>query len=208
MGTVKDSDKTKAKLIEAAGRLFAMKGLKGVTVREIAKEAQTHLSALNYHFHSKKDLYREVLLEACRELSISSEEQKLLLQMDPTESLHLIIIELIKGYNKGTKYYWQPVIIARESWDPSNMFDEIAEQYWKPDFRFMARIIGSVVDKPANDRLVLLSTITMIGILDTFGIYHRFVYSVAPELSGLTEKMLEAQIFDTVICMARGNSIE
>ena len=74
--------KTKAKIIEAAGRLFARKGLKGVTVREIAKDAQTHLGALNYHFRSKDELYREVLLEACRETSISPEEQKLLLQIN------------------------------------------------------------------------------------------------------------------------------
>lgn len=43
MGTPKDSVKTRAKIIDAAGMLFTRKGFKVVTVREIAKKANVHL---------------------------------------------------------------------------------------------------------------------------------------------------------------------
>ena len=78
MGTPKDSIKTRQKIIDAAGKLFAEKGFKSVTVREIAQSAETHLSALNYHFNTKTDLYREVVLSACKTDAASPTEKKLL----------------------------------------------------------------------------------------------------------------------------------
>jgi AcrR family transcriptional regulator len=75
MGTPKDSKKTRAKLIEAAGQLFAKNGFNGVTVRDIAKRPHTHLSALNYHFRSKEALYREAIPETCKSDSITPKER-------------------------------------------------------------------------------------------------------------------------------------
>ena len=51
-------DKTKEKIFEAATRLFAEKGLEGVTVREICRAARVNGALVNYHFHSKEGLYR------------------------------------------------------------------------------------------------------------------------------------------------------
>jgi TetR/AcrR family transcriptional regulator, regulator of cefoperazone and chloramphenicol sensitivity len=205
MGTKKDSEKTKAKIIKAAGQLFAQKGFKGVTVREIAKDAKTHLGALNYHFSSKKDLYREVLLEACKKTSISPEEQQLLLQMDQSEALRIIIRELIKSYDKETTSYWQTIIITRKCWEPSFLFEEIMEEYLKSYADYLAKIIGGIVDKPADDDQVRFSTIALVGLLDTFGIYGRFVEATAPGLSKKLKKdnLLEDQIFHMVTLAAK-----
>ena len=52
-------DKTKEKIIGAAMRLFAEKGLEGVTVREICRAAQVNGALVNYHFRNKEGLYRE-----------------------------------------------------------------------------------------------------------------------------------------------------
>ena len=48
---------TRLAILETAGALFARKGLDGVGVREIVKEAGTSLSSVNYHFTSKEKLY-------------------------------------------------------------------------------------------------------------------------------------------------------
>ena len=52
-------DKTKERIIEAATRLFAERGLDGVTVREICRAAKVNGALVNYHFRSKEGLYRE-----------------------------------------------------------------------------------------------------------------------------------------------------
>ena len=52
-------DKTREKIIRAATRLFAERGLGGVTVREICRAANVNGALVNYHFRSKDGLYRE-----------------------------------------------------------------------------------------------------------------------------------------------------
>jgi AcrR family transcriptional regulator len=58
---------TRERLIEAARGLFAERGFHNATVRDIATRAQTNLASINYHFHSKDDLYREVMRASFRQ---------------------------------------------------------------------------------------------------------------------------------------------
>lgn len=52
---------TQEHLLEAAERLFALRGYAGLTVREVAQEAQANVAAVNYHFGSKEGLVMEML---------------------------------------------------------------------------------------------------------------------------------------------------
>jgi len=49
-------DSTKARILEAAGSVFAAKGYEAATVREICQIAGANLAAINYHFQSKDSL--------------------------------------------------------------------------------------------------------------------------------------------------------
>lgn len=50
-------DETKEKILAAATRLFARRGLDGVTIREICREAGVNGALVNYHFGTKENLY-------------------------------------------------------------------------------------------------------------------------------------------------------
>jgi AcrR family transcriptional regulator len=52
---------TRARLLQAAGELFAERGFRGATLRDIAERAGANLAAANYHFGSKQTLYLEVV---------------------------------------------------------------------------------------------------------------------------------------------------
>ncbi len=52
---------TKARVVDAATRLFASRGLEHVSIRELTNEAGVNLAAVNYHFGSKEILYEAVL---------------------------------------------------------------------------------------------------------------------------------------------------
>jgi AcrR family transcriptional regulator len=52
---------TRRRLLEAAGQIFADKGYRAATVREIIRRARVNLAAVNYHFGGKDGLYAAVL---------------------------------------------------------------------------------------------------------------------------------------------------
>lgn len=52
---------TREKILKVATKLFADKGLNGVGIRELAKESDVNVAAINYHFGHKESLYRETV---------------------------------------------------------------------------------------------------------------------------------------------------
>src|SRR6266700_948668 len=59
-----DIDATRARLIEAAGEVFADHGYQSATVREICARAGANIAAVNYYFGDKLALYVAVLRQA------------------------------------------------------------------------------------------------------------------------------------------------
>jgi len=51
---------TKAKILKAANVLFAKQGFGSTSIRDIASSADVNLSAVNYHFKNKENLYWKV----------------------------------------------------------------------------------------------------------------------------------------------------
>jgi len=50
---------TRERLIEAAGQIFAEKGFRATTIRDICEAAGANVAAVNYHFGDKEKLYAE-----------------------------------------------------------------------------------------------------------------------------------------------------
>lgn len=63
------SAETRAKIIQAAEKLFARRSFASVSMREITGEAGVALAAAHYHFGSKEDLFRAVFLRRARDLN-------------------------------------------------------------------------------------------------------------------------------------------
>jgi AcrR family transcriptional regulator len=60
---------TKAAVLNAAERLFALNGFQNVSVRDITAEAQVNLASVNYHFGSKDALLFEIFRRRTTELN-------------------------------------------------------------------------------------------------------------------------------------------
>lgn len=54
------SAETRKRVLEAAEKLFALRGIEGVSIRDITQAAGVNLAAINYHFGTKNALAAEV----------------------------------------------------------------------------------------------------------------------------------------------------
>ena len=61
-----ESAGTRSRILNAAGPVFADKGFRDATVRDICQAASVNLASVNYHFGDKQRLYIESVKEAHR----------------------------------------------------------------------------------------------------------------------------------------------
>jgi AcrR family transcriptional regulator len=59
-GEEPSSVETRNRIVEAAEKLFALRGIEGVSIRDITQAAGVNLAAINYHFGTKNELAAEV----------------------------------------------------------------------------------------------------------------------------------------------------
>src|SRR5256885_14179922 len=60
--------RTRARILRAAERLFASRGYRGVSLRDLASACGLHMFTIQHHFGSKLALYREILRMRDREV--------------------------------------------------------------------------------------------------------------------------------------------
>src|SRR5437588_7481375 len=60
------TDATQQRLLEAAEEVFAAKGFKAASIREISTKAGANVAAINYYFGDKERLYIETVKYAHR----------------------------------------------------------------------------------------------------------------------------------------------
>jgi AcrR family transcriptional regulator len=71
-----ETQSTREKILDVAERLFGQQGFPCTSLRQITDEAGVNLAAVNYHFGSKEDLYKNVLIRRLR--PVNEERMKLL----------------------------------------------------------------------------------------------------------------------------------
>ncbi len=153
MGTAKDSEHTRAALIQAAGELFAAYGFSGVSARQVAAKAGVALSTIPYHFGSMEALYREALLVASE---VAPEAQSLAgqaLAADPAEGLRLAIRWVFADF-AGQTVAWPVQLLERECLDPSPSFREVVRRKFQPEADWLAAVVGRATGRPADDEAV------------------------------------------------------
>lgn len=147
----KKSEHTKNRLIKAAGEVFAERGFRSATVREICRRAGTPLGAMNYHFRDKRGLYAAVLEHSHRS-AMEKYPRKLGLSggETPAEKLRSFVHTfLLRILDKGVPA-WHMKLMAQEISDPTDVLDQVVESSVRPLYRYLVSIISELLneDKP------------------------------------------------------------
>jgi AcrR family transcriptional regulator len=153
---------TKQKLIEVAGEVFALKGFRDATVRDICEKAGANVAAINYHFGDKEKLYAEVF-RYVHEVDCQLNEQTYDQVECPKESLKLYIEAMLRKMLMPGKFSWKGTLMAREMVDPSPVLDEVVKTWVKPLADELNRIVSEIINQPQDSMAVRLCASSVFG---------------------------------------------
>jgi TetR/AcrR family transcriptional regulator, regulator of cefoperazone and chloramphenicol sensitivity len=148
---------TRARLLAAAERLFADRGFRKVTVREICRAARANVAAVNYHFGDKLGLYREVLQSAIDRMRATNEAARAASEgYAPEERLRRsirVFVTRVLSSDSDTVHR----LIQREVTDPTPALDALVEQGIRPRIDYLIGLVAVLVGAPRSDPRVLRS---------------------------------------------------
>ncbi|MBZ5560127.1 MAG: CerR family C-terminal domain-containing protein [Acidobacteriia bacterium] len=150
-----DDQETRSRLLKVSERLFADRGFKDVTVREICRAARANVAAINYHFGDKLGLYREVLQTATDAMRATNDAARRAGQgQPPEEKLRRYVLIFLQGL-LASNYETLHRLIHREMNDPTPVLDAFVEQSVRPRVEYLAGIVAELIGGKPTDQRVL-----------------------------------------------------
>jgi len=175
---MKQNTSTKEKLIRAGVEIFARKGYRDATVREICKQAgSANINSINYYFGSKELLYREILELIFAEYdkykpqnpANQTPEQKL--KTFITSFCTMLYKEDVSGSDLTT-------IFVSEMTNPSPFLEELVDTYNRPRVKKHLAMIQDLLGKNVPDHIVRDCLVSISGQL----LYYSFAWPVFSRL--------------------------
>lgn len=137
---VADED-VRERLLAAAGPVFAKRGFDGATVREICRVAGVNVAGIAYYYGDKMGLYLEVIrsirakCEARFPMPRASDEP---IEKRLRSHIRVMLSRMLNDHDEGG---WEAQLMMREMHRPTEAFQELIEQYFRPNFVQLCQII-------------------------------------------------------------------
>jgi AcrR family transcriptional regulator len=145
------------RLLEAARRIFAERGLVDGSLRDICAKANANIALVKYHFGGKEQLYIAVL-DAY--LSETAQRYPLDEGLAPDATPEARLRAFIRGFLKRIQGYDDPVekglsrIVAQEIFAPSPAFEPLLVKHIRPSHERLLSIVSALLPE-ADDNTVL-----------------------------------------------------
>ncbi|ACS80823.1 CerR family C-terminal domain-containing protein [Maridesulfovibrio salexigens] len=170
-------EETRQKLIEVGLRLFAMNGFNGVSMRNLASEAEVNLATVGYHFGGKQGLYEAVIREIIRfrdEImpSLSAVQE----QTDRFKSGEISKEELVAWFFRSQMLgvlsdpitIWGIMLINREMAAPSEVYPLLDKEFFEPSIESMNIVLQAALPEGASNTEIMTVGTALIGIVLKF----------------------------------------
>jgi AcrR family transcriptional regulator len=198
---VRDAEATKARILDAAKKEFAKKGLGGARVDDIAEKARANKRMIYHYFGSKEGLFQTVLENAY--VDIRTAEQKLNLDhLDPRTALERLVRFTWDYYLKNPEFI---TLVNSENLHRAKHLKK-SERVKVYSRRFVGMVTAILdrgaaegVFRPGIDPVQLNITIAAIGY---YYLTNRFTGSIVFERDLMTRDALEERLrfnIDTIL---------
>jgi TetR/AcrR family transcriptional regulator, regulator of cefoperazone and chloramphenicol sensitivity len=191
---------TRDKLIEAAGEIFAEKGLHGALIRDITRRAGANIASVNYHFHDKFELYALVLRQAHQDI-VAGMNQPLSADTPEGRVRQLLSAILARALDPA-RPRWHTLLLGRELLQPTPAMDLLHDMLRRP-----AQRLGEVVREIRPDLSEEQIMLAVCGIVAQclFYVHHRHLaHRIFPTLPEFTTESLVDHVVEFSLSALRG----
>lgn len=189
----------KDRILIAAGRIFADKGFRCSTVREICDAAKVNIASVNYYFGDKKKLYEETLLLA-REIGAQKfpnpDLSALSTPEDRLRSIILLILNRLVGKHVEP---WPVKILMSEILNPSPAAKPLIDGYIEPFLRMVFATVEEMVDDSVSEATIHQLSFSVVSQCVWYrfaGDINRMVIDEGQYNDNFTVNTLAKQIFE------------
>lgn len=138
-------DSTRDRILLEAGPIFAMKGFRATTIREICERANVNVASINYYFGDKQQLYQQTVVLA-REMRV---QQVPYPDWDattpPEEKLSDFIGVILERLVAMESEPWQVRLLMREILQPTEACRHLVKEYFRPFFQTLLGVVDDIV---------------------------------------------------------------
>lgn len=180
-------EESRARIVEAAGRLFADRGFNGVSVRELAKRAGVNAAAINYHFGGKEGLYHAVLRQLIDDTEPMFAPMVVRLRdgVVDADGDRDALVEIAAALFRGllgsilasANLRWQIPILLREAQQPSSGFAMLVKERINPVHDAIAELVGAATGYDPKSPEARLITANIMGQCMSFGAARGVVFA-------------------------------
>ncbi len=187
-------DETRRRLLEAAGEVFADKGYRAATIREICRRAKANIAAVNYYFGDKQGLYVAVVGYAH-----GKEEGLPLPECDsiapPEDRLRGFIEQVLSTHFEEKGPPWRARLMIREMAEPTEACAALVDAYVRPRAELLHEILGELLPPETSEADRHLVAFSIVGQC----LFHRARNPVAEMLSnGLSRQFDVKRLADHI----------
>jgi len=160
----------KDRILHAAGAIFAEKGFRSSTVREICDAAEVNIASVNYYFGDKKSLYEETLLLA-REIGAKTYPTPDFSSFEtPEHRLRAMILLLLNRLVANHSEPWPVKILMAEILNPSVAARPLIDGYIEPFLDAVFSTVAQLLPSNASESLIRQTGFSVVAQC----LYYRF----------------------------------
>jgi AcrR family transcriptional regulator len=155
---------TPHRLLVVAAKIFAERGYRAVTLKDIVAAAGVNGASAHYHFGNKAGLYRAVVRQQLqlREQQLSIGERELR-RLRPRQRLHAFISRLMQQLLLDRENLYMARLMLWEAIDPGPAFSVAVKKLPQYQLDLLSNIIHDIVGENFTRRQVRASAISVLG---------------------------------------------
>ena len=135
---------TRQQLLAAGAVVFAARGYRDATVREICRRAESNVAAVTYHFGGKDGLYAEVLAEGQRSLHPATPSPRAT-RRTPAQRLEQFVRSFLLRVLSESPESCHAQLMFREMIEPTQALDRVVAEFIRPSAEELGAIVRALL---------------------------------------------------------------